>query len=185
MGKKKNKFPPSKEMNFHFRMTKELYEVLRTDADLQIWYYLIISAKFLPTGNKPTIKKRIEVVFNDPEILQIFHNLRTCGNNLNQTATNLNDGRTMTDQIWKDIKECISELYEMHDNLKEISIPERYQSSANNSLSAEACSVWGLFRSPYLRQRTSKYRSQYECHSWSRQTWNHQRQVISIDSLRP
>ena len=32
MGKKKKEFPPSKEMNFHFRMTKELCEVLRTDA---------------------------------------------------------------------------------------------------------------------------------------------------------
>ena len=80
------------------------------------------------TNRKPTIKKLIEVVFNDPEILQIFHNLRTCGNNLNQTATNLNDGRTMTNQMWKDIKECISEQYEMRDNLKNISIPERYRS---------------------------------------------------------
>lgn len=47
---------------------------------------------------------------------------------LNQTATNLNDGGTMTNQMWKDIKEYISELYEMRDNLKEISIPEKYQS---------------------------------------------------------
>ena len=140
MDRKKKEFPPSKEVNFHFLMTKELYKVLQTkavSADITLSDYV----RKLLTSRKTTIKKCTEVFFNDPEILQIFHNLRTCGNNLNQTATNLNDGRTMTDQIWKDIKECISELYEMHDNLKEISIPERYQSSANNSLSAEACSV--------------------------------------------
>ena len=127
MGKKKKEFPPSKEMNFHFQMTKELCEVLRTDAasaDITLSDYI----RKILTNRKPTIKKLIEVVFNDPEILQIFHNLRTCGNNLNQTATNLNDGRTMTNQMWKDIKECISEQYEMRDNLKDISIPERYRS---------------------------------------------------------
>ena len=32
MGRKKKEFPPSKEVNFHFRMTKELYEVLQTEA---------------------------------------------------------------------------------------------------------------------------------------------------------
>lgn len=27
MGRKKKSFPPSKKVNFHFRMTKELYEM--------------------------------------------------------------------------------------------------------------------------------------------------------------
>ena len=67
----------------------------------------------LLTSRKPIIKKRIEVVFNDPKILQIFRNLEACGNNLNQIAVYLNDDGTMTNQMWKDIKECISELYEI------------------------------------------------------------------------
>ena len=67
----------------------------------------------LLTSRKPIIKKRIEVVFNNPKILQIFRNLEACGNNLNQIAAYLNDGGTMTNQMWKDIKECISELYEI------------------------------------------------------------------------
>ena len=71
-------------------------------------------------SRNPTLKKHIEVVFNDPKILQIFHNLGACGNNLNQIAAYLNDGETMTNQMWKDIKECISELYEMRDDLKKI-----------------------------------------------------------------
>ena len=96
----------------HFRMTKELYEVLQTEAasaDMTLSDYV----RKLLTSRKPIIKKRIEVVFNDPKILQIFRNLEACGNNLNQIAAYLNDGRTMTNQMWKDIKECISELYEI------------------------------------------------------------------------
>lgn len=119
MGRKKKEFPPSKEVNFHFRMTKELYEVLQTEAasaDMTLSDYV----RKLLTSRKPTIKKRIEVVFNDPEILQIFRNLGACGNNLNQIAAYLNDSGTMTNQMWKDIKECISELYEMRDTLKEM-----------------------------------------------------------------
>lgn len=119
MGRKKKEFPPSKEVNFHFRMTKELYEVLQTEAasaDMTLSDYV----RKLLTRRKPTIKKRIEVVFNDPEILQIFRNLGACDNNLNQIAAYLNDSGTMTNQMWKDIKECISELYEMRDTLKEM-----------------------------------------------------------------
>ena len=107
MGRKKKEFPPSKEVNFHFRMTKELYEVLQTEAasaDMTLSDYV----RKLLTSRKPIIKKRIEVVFNDPEILEIFRNLGACGNNLNQIAAYLNDSGTMTNQMWKDIKECIS-----------------------------------------------------------------------------
>ena len=32
MGRKKKEFPPSKKVNFHFRMTTELYEVLQKEA---------------------------------------------------------------------------------------------------------------------------------------------------------
>lgn len=106
MGRKKKEFPPSKEVNFHFRMTKELYEVLQAEAtsvDMTLSDYV----RKLLTSRKPIIKKRIEIVFNDPEILQIFRNLGACGNNLNQIAAYLNDSGTMTNQMWKDIKECI------------------------------------------------------------------------------
>lgn len=74
MGRKKKEFPPSKEVNFHFRITKELYEVLQTEAvsaDMTLSDYV----HKLLTSRKPIIKKGIEVVFNDPEILQIFRNL--------------------------------------------------------------------------------------------------------------
>jgi|GEM_PF-3125240 len=119
MDRKKKEFPPSKEVNFHFLMTKELYEVLQTkavSADITLSDYV----RKLLTSRKPTIKKCTEVFFNDPEILQIFRNLGACGNNLNQIEAYLNDGGPMTNQMWKDIKDCISELCEMRDDLKEM-----------------------------------------------------------------
>ena len=119
MGRKKKEFPPSKEVNFHFRMTKELYEVLQTEtvsADMTLSDYV----RKLLTSRKPIIKKRIEVVFNDPDMRQIFRYRGAGGNKLYPIAAYLFDSGTMTGQMWKDIKECISELYEMRDTLKEM-----------------------------------------------------------------
>ena len=99
------------------RFTKDLYDVLTADASaagLPRTEYI----RQLITNRNPIIKQ--EIVFNDPEILQIFRNLGACGNNLNQIAAYLNDRGIMTNQMWKDIKECISELYEMRDTLKEM-----------------------------------------------------------------
>ena len=56
MSKKKKEFPPSKEVNFHFRMTKELYEVLQTEVasvDMTLSDYV----RKLLTSRKPIIKK--------------------------------------------------------------------------------------------------------------------------------
>lgn len=50
-------------------------------------------------------------MFNDPEILQIFRNLGHYGANLNQIARYLNQGGTVTNQMGKDIRECIAEIY--------------------------------------------------------------------------
>lgn len=73
MSRKKKELPPSKEVNFHFRMTKKLYEVLQTEAasaDMTLSDYV----RKLLTSRKPIIKKHIEVIFNDPEILHILRN---------------------------------------------------------------------------------------------------------------
>jgi len=77
---------------------------------LQILHYLIMFASFSLAEN-PLSK-------NVPKYSSMI--LRSCGNNLNQIATYLNDGRPMTNQMWKDIKDCISELCEMRDDLKEM-----------------------------------------------------------------
>ena len=51
------------------------------------------------------------MVFNDPEILKIFHNLDHYGVNLSQIARHLNQGGSMTNQMQKNIRDCISEIY--------------------------------------------------------------------------
>ena len=77
---------------------------------LQILYYLIMFASFSLAEN-PLSK-------NVPKYSSMI--LRACSNNLNQITAYLNDGGPMTNQMWKDIKDCISELCEMRDDLKEM-----------------------------------------------------------------
>ena len=72
----------------------------------------------LITNRKPVVKQ--EIVFNDSEILQIFRNLGHYGANLNQIARYLNQGGTVTNQMGKDIREYIAEIYNIRDAVKEI-----------------------------------------------------------------
>lgn len=99
------------------RFTKDLYDVLTADAaaaGLPRTEYI----RQLITNRNPVIKQ--EIVFNDPEILRIFRNLGHYGANLNQIARYLNQGGTVTNQIWKDIRECIAEIYNIRDAVKEM-----------------------------------------------------------------
>lgn len=59
-------------------------------------------------------------MFNNPEILQIFQNLGHYGANLNQITRYLNHGGTVTNQMGKDIRECIAEIYNLRDAIKEM-----------------------------------------------------------------
>lgn len=72
----------------------------------------------LITDYKPIVKK--EMVFNDPGILQIFRNLGHYGANLNQIARHLNQDGSITNQMWKDIRDCISEIYKIRDAVIEM-----------------------------------------------------------------
>lgn len=51
-----------------------------------------------------TIHRSTEVVYDNPKLLQVFRNLASYGNNLNQIAAYLNQGGTMTNPMWKEIK---------------------------------------------------------------------------------
>lgn len=116
-GKAKKQLPPPKDHQLTIRLTKDLYDVLTADAaaaGLPRTEYI----RQLITNRKPVIKQ--EVVFNDPEILRIFRNLGHYGANLNQIARYLNQGGTITNQIWKDIRECIAEIHNIRDAVKEM-----------------------------------------------------------------
>lgn len=117
MARPKKQLPPAKDHQLTIRFTEELYNVLTAAAEaagLPRTEYI----RQLITNRKPVIKQ--EIVFNDPEILQIFRNLGHFGANLNQIARYLNQGGTMTNQMWKDIKDCIAEIYNIRDAVRKM-----------------------------------------------------------------
>ena len=117
MARPKKQIPPAKDHQLSIRFTEELFDVLTADAEaagLPRTEYI----RQLITNHKPVVKQ--EIVFDSSELLQVFRNLGRLGSNLNQIARFLNQGGTMTNSMWKEIKECISEIYEIRDAVKEI-----------------------------------------------------------------
>ena len=119
MPRKKKELPPAKEHFIGIRVTNDLYEVLQSEASASNISLSDYVRKLL-TSRRPTIHRTTEIVYDDPELLKVFSNLAACGNNLNQIAAYLNQNGTMTNPMWKEIKSCITDLYEMRDNVKEI-----------------------------------------------------------------
>lgn len=119
MPRKKKELPPAKEHFIGIRVTNDLYEVLQSEASASNISLSDYVRKLL-TSRRPTIHRTTEIVYDDPELLKVFSNLAACGNNLNQIAAYLNQNGTMTNPMWKEIKSCITDLYEMRDNIKEI-----------------------------------------------------------------
>ena len=119
MLRKKKELPPAKEHFIGIRVTNDLYEVLQSEASASNISLSDYVRKLL-TSRRPTIHRTTEIVYDDPELLKVFSNLAACGNNLNQIAAYLNQNGTMTNPMWKEIKSCITDLYEMRDNIKEI-----------------------------------------------------------------
>lgn len=119
MPRKKKELPPAKEHFIGIRVTNELYDVLQNEAsasNLSLSDYI----RKLLTSRRPTIHRTTEIVYDNPDLLKVFSNLAACGNNLNQIAAYLNQGGTMTNSMWKEIKSCITDIYEMRDNVKEM-----------------------------------------------------------------
>ena len=98
-------------------MTKDLYDVLTADAKaarLPRTEYI----RQLITNHHPVVKQ--EVVFNSSELLIVFRNLGNITGNLNQIARHLNQGGQMTDDMRKSILDCIAQILQMRDQVKEM-----------------------------------------------------------------
>ena len=119
MSGKKKDFPPSREHRINLRITEDLYQVLQGEASASSLSLSEYIRKILTTRH-PTIKRTTEIVYDNPELLKVFRDLASCGNNLNQIAAYLHQGGAMTNSMWKEIKDCISEIYEMRDAVKEM-----------------------------------------------------------------
>lgn len=117
MTQPKKQLPPPKDHQLTIRFTEELFNILIADAEaagLPRAEYI----RQLITDHKPVVKQ--EMVFNDPEILQIFRNLGHYGANLNQIARHLNQGGSMTKQMEEEIRDCICEIYKIRDAVREM-----------------------------------------------------------------
>lgn len=95
-GTPKKQLLPPKNQQLTIRFTKELFNVLITNAEV--------------AG-----LSRQEMIFNDTEILQIFRNLGHYGANLIR-----NQGGFMVKQMGKEIRDCISEIYKIRDAIREM-----------------------------------------------------------------
>jgi len=117
MSRPKKELPPIKDRQLTIRFTEELFDVLTNDAKasgLPRTEYI----RQLITNHHPVVKQQI--VFQDDRILHIFRDLGHYGGNLNQIAAYLNSGGTMTNPMWKEIKDCIAEIYEIRDAVEEM-----------------------------------------------------------------
>jgi hypothetical protein len=115
MARPKKDFPPVKSREIKIRFTEELFDVLTKDAEaagLPRTEYI----RRLITNSHPVVKQ--EIVFDSKELLEVFRNLGHYGSNLNQIARYLNQGGNMTNEMWKEIKDCVSEIYEIRDAVK-------------------------------------------------------------------
>ena len=98
-----------------FRLSQVLYDVLKEDAKqahIPISEYI----RILLTGKQPVT--HLELTYNNPKILQIFRDLGGLSANLNQISRHLNQGGQMTEEMQKEISDCISQIRHMRKELK-------------------------------------------------------------------
>ena len=117
MARKKKEFPPVKERFIGFRVTDELYGIIETEAS-QAKMSVSEYCRTLATNKRVAIRK--EVVFDNPELLSALSNLGKIGSNLNQIARHLNEGNSIDATLRKELLQCITELRNIREEIKEM-----------------------------------------------------------------
>lgn len=117
MARKKKEFPPVKERFIGFRVTEDLYQVIETEAS-QAKMSVSEYCRSVATNKRIILKK--EIIFNSPELLTALSNLGKIGSNLNQIARHLNEGNSMDSVMKKELMQCITELRNIREDVKEM-----------------------------------------------------------------
>lgn len=117
MARKKKEFPPVKERFIGFRVTEELYAIIEAEAS-QAKMSMSEYCRYLATNKRIILKK--EKVFDNPELLSALSNLGKIGSNLNQIARHLNEDGSMNLSLRKEIMQCITELRNIREEVKEM-----------------------------------------------------------------
>lgn len=117
MGRKKKTYPPARMKQFTMRVTEEMYEDLKQNADAAHLSVMAYTRQLL-SDRRPVVHN--EIVYNNPELLKILGDIGKIGSNLNQIARYLNEGVDPTEEMRKEVIRCITELLKMRNEIKEM-----------------------------------------------------------------
>ena len=117
MARPKKNTPPIKSHQISIRFTEELFGVLTRDAEAARLPRAEYIRKLI-TNHHPVVKH--EIVFDNPELLSALSNLGKIGSNLNQIARHLNEGGSMNLSLRNELLQCITELRNIREDVKEM-----------------------------------------------------------------
>lgn len=117
MGRKKKTYPPARMKQFTMRVTEEMYEDLKKNADAAHLSVMAYTRQLL-SDRRPVVHN--ETVYNNPELLKVLGDIGKIGSNLNQIARYLNEGVDPTEEMRKEVIRCITELLKMRNEIKEM-----------------------------------------------------------------
>lgn len=117
MGRRKKINPPARMKQFTMRVTEEMYENLKQNANAAHLSVMAYTRQLL-SNRRPIVHN--EIVYNNPELLKALGNIGKVGSNLNQIARYLNEGVDPTGQMMKEVMRCIVELQKMRNEIKEM-----------------------------------------------------------------
>lgn len=117
MGRKKKINPPAQMKQFTMRVTEEMYENLKQNADAAHLSVMAYTRHLL--SNRRSVVHN-EIVYNNPDLLKALGDIGKIGSNLNQIARYLNEGVDPTGQMMKEVMRCIVELQKMRNEIKEM-----------------------------------------------------------------
>ena len=117
MGRKKKTYQPARMKQFTMRVTEEMYEDLKQNANAAHLSVMAYTRQLL-TDRRPIVHN--EIVYNNPELLKVLGDIGKIGSNLNQIARYLNEGVDPTEEMRKEVIRCVTELLKMRNEIKEM-----------------------------------------------------------------
>ena len=117
MSRPKKTITPIKEKRIMFRVTDELYDVIANEAasaKMNVSEY----CRKVCTDKRLIVRK--EKIFDNPDLLSALSNLGKIGSNLNQIARHLNEGGSIDSALKKELTQCITELRNIREDVKEM-----------------------------------------------------------------
>lgn len=117
MARPKKTITPIKEKRIMFRVTDDLYDVIANEAasaKMNVSEY----CRKVCTDKRLIVRK--EKIFDNPDLLSALSNLGKIGSNLNQIARHLNEGGSIDSALKKELMQCITELRNIREDVKEM-----------------------------------------------------------------